>query len=197
MKFSELAESTGIKPIKDFNITSLTSDSRKAVEGTLFFLLPRASSDFAHKAFESGAEVIHDRDLAFGIKVFDVQKAYSESLKRFYQESFKNLRIYGVTGTNGKTSFSYMLRAMLESYDEPTGLFGTIGNFFREKSLKTELTSPTAEDFYQFNHENYKAGMKCVVCEVSSHALDQKRLGTRFLSGAAFTSFSQDHFGQQ
>ncbi len=194
MNLSDLATKLEISINEpDFRVSGVTSDSRRARSGMLFFLLPRADLKYAEQAREQGALVMHSKDIDFGVRVLDIERAFTTTLQALYSESFHGLKIYGVTGTNGKTSFSYMLKALLESYEVPTGIYGTIENRFKDNVLDTGLTSPVAEDFYKFNDENYKSGMKAVVCEVSSHALDQKRLGLDFLSGAAFTSFSQDH----
>ena len=185
--------------VSESEILDITADSRKIQKGSLFFILPRAEKSFDEYFEEAQAKtvilIVHgfkdkkDR----GLFVEDIESFYTQALKTFYHESVSQLKIYGLTGTNGKTTTSTMLKNMLELYDVPTGLFGTVGNFFKEHHLKTDLTSPMAEDFYRFNHQNFKRGMRAAVCEVSSHALDQKRLGLDFLSGAGFVSFSQDH----
>jgi len=187
------------KKHEDNVVSDITSDSRKLQAGSLFFVLPRAEKFFdkifAEAVEKKAALTVHSLKAHKNVGHFveDVEGCYSKTLQVFYKESFENLKIYGLTGTNGKTSVATMLTNLLELYDVPTGLYGTIGNFFRKEVLETGLTSSTAEDFYRFNHSNYKLGMKAVVCEVSSHALDQKRLGLQFLDGAGFTSFSQDH----
>ena len=180
-------------------VLDITADTRKVKAGSLFFLLPRAEKHFDRLFKEAtdkeAALVVHGLKAHEdeGYYVENIEAFYTKSLQKFYHESYSNLKIYGLTGTNGKTSVATMIKDLLELYGEPTGLFGTVGNFFKDNLLKTDLTSPMAEDFYRFNHENFKKGMKTVVCEVSSHALDQKRLGLDFLTGSGFTSFSQDH----
>lgn len=181
-----------LKDVKD-----LTADTRKVKKGSLFFLMPKAEKKFI-TYFENSKDALafvhscieHKKK---GVYVSNVEDIYFESLKFFYKESVEDLKIYGFTGTNGKTTTAFMLQTMLESYGVPTGLYGTVKNAFKDNLLETGLTSPVAEDFYRFNHTNYKKGMRAVVCEVSSHALDQKRLGMGFLDCAGFTSFSQDH----
>lgn len=185
---------------KDFlsQVTSVTTDSREAKEGSLLFLMPSSFQDkenyFKNAQAQGASLVVHNfTDLKGGLFVKDIHQVFTKFLQTFYKESFENLKIYGITGTNGKTTTAFMLQDMLESYGVSSGIFGTVKNSFKDSELKTNLTSPRAEDFYAFNHQNYHKGMRAVVCEVSSHALDQKRLGLNFLSGAAFTSFSQDH----
>ena len=200
MKLSQFLDDIGVKA-KDFSteITSLTQDSRRVLKGSIFFALRgsrEAKTLNLNKALSQGAKaVVHDVDeFKEGFYVKNIHKVFSECLHLFYKESFENLKVYGVTGTNGKTTYAYMLKSLLESYNVPTGVFGTVENSFKGHALDTGLTSPIAEDFYSFNHKNYTdRGMKALVCEVSSHALDQKRMGLNFLNGAAFTSFSQDH----
>ena len=186
---------------KDFKqyISLITQDSRRVVPGAIFFAL-RGSDEVKVRNLEQAIKkraklVVHSFEgFGEGLYVKDVHSLFSETLKLYFKESTSKLKVYGVTGTNGKTTYSYMLKGLLESYGVPTGIFGTVENAFRENKLETGLTSPIAEDFYSFSHENYnKNGMRALVCEVSSHALDQKRMGLEFLDGAAFTSFSQDH----
>lgn len=183
----------------DSEVLGLTEDSRRVKPGYVFFARRGQVKDklnYIKKAKEQGALlVIHDlRDFESGLYLEDIDLGFSKALKTFYQSSFKHLKVFGATGTNGKTTYSYMLKNMLESYDVPTGIFGTVENRFKEEKLTTDLTSPLAEDFYSFSHKNYiENGMKALVCEVSSHALDQKRMGLEFLDSACFTSFSQDH----
>ncbi len=200
MNLNQLLDDIDVKA-KDFStkITSITQDSRRVLKGSLFFSLrgtTKARILNLNKALSLGAmTVVHDIvTFKKGFYVKDIHKVFSESLHLFYRESFENLKVYGVTGTNGKTTYAYMLKSLLEGYEISTGIFGTVENSFKEHVLDTGLTSPIAEDFYSFNHKNYTDhGMKALVCEVSSHALDQKRMGLKFLDGAAFTSFSQDH----
>jgi UDP-N-acetylmuramoyl-L-alanyl-D-glutamate--2,6-diaminopimelate ligase len=189
--------------IKNCNTTGLaldiTADSRKVKPGSLLFILPRAEKQF-EKIYKEATDkkaslIVHglESQKSRGHYVKNIQVTYTKTLQTFYKESFENLKVYGLTGTNGKTSVATMLKNLLDTYHIPTGLYGTVGNFFRNNVLDTGLTSSMADDFYRFNHSNYEQGMKAVVCEVSSHALDQKRLSVNFLSGAGFTSFSQDH----
>lgn len=190
---------TGLSFESKSRVLDITADTRKVKEGSLFFLLPRAEKHFdklfKEAELKDAVLTVHGsiKHKNKGFYVEDIESFYTKTLQKFYHESYSNLNIYGLTGTNGKTSVATMFKDLLELYDESVGLFGTAGNFFKDSILKTDLTSPTAEDFYRFNHENFKKGMRSVVCEVSSHALDQKRLGLSFLTGSGFTSFSQDH----
>lgn len=180
-------------------VLGLTEDSRRVRPGFVFFARRGQRQNkikYITQAKEQGALlVLHDvTKLDKGLYVDDIDLCFSKALKLLYQNSFENLKVFGVTGTNGKTTYTYMLKNMLEGYGLPTGIFGTVENSFKNKKLVTDLTSPLAEDFYSFSHENHiENGMKALVCEVSSHALDQKRMGLEFLDYACFTSFSQDH----
>ena len=176
------------------SIKFITQDSRRVEPGALFFALRggrTAKLKNLQDALTRGAfEVVHDlKGFKKGLYVESIDSVFTDALKELYKESFNKLKVYGVTGTNGKTTYSYMLKGLLESYSVPTGIFGTVENAFGENKLKTGLTSPLAEDFYSFSHEQYQNGMKALVCEVSSHSLDQKRMGLRFLDAAAFTKF--------
>lgn len=192
MKFSDLCRELKISnDCDDFEVQGLTANSSKAQKGYVYFALPSTGSrceDFCRDALERGAGV------ALKYSDFpDPALTFSQALQYFYKESFDNLTFVGVTGTNGKSSFCFMLRDLLEAHAIPTGIWGTIENSFQGNVFGTELTSPLAEDFYEQNHINFKKGMKVVLCEVSSHALEQQRLGINFLDIAVFTSFSQDH----
>ncbi len=186
-----------LDPSFNQEVLDLTADTRKIKKGSVFFLLPRANTKFIEyfKKSKKSLAFIHScqeyKDK--GVFVDNIEELYFSSLKVFYKESIEKLKVYGITGTNGKTTTAFMFHSFLKLYGVPTGLYGTIHNRFKDNVLKTGLTSPVAEDFYRFNNENFKKGMRAVICEVSSHALDQKRLSTQFLDGASFLSFSQDH----
>jgi len=181
------------------SIDIITQDSRRARPGALFFAL-RGDKELKLRNIKDAiskdtTRVVHDiKSCEHGLYVEDIDALFTECLKALYKDTFNKLKVYGVTGTNGKTTYSYMLKSLLESYSVPTGIFGTVENSFKDNTLDTGLTSPMAEDFYAFSDEQYQNhGMKALVCEVSSHALDQRRMGLDFLDAAAFTSFSQDH----
>ena len=199
IKILQSTNSGSCETTKNSKILGLTEDSRRVKPGYVFFARRGKPSDkinYIKKAKEQGALlVVHDlENLKSDFYVEDIDQTFSTCLKSFYKKSFDHLKVFGATGTNGKTTYSYMLKNMLEAYDVPTGIFGTVENSFKNEKLITELTSPLAEDFYSFSHKNYlENGMRALVCEVSSHALDQKRMGLEFLDSACFTSFSQDH----
>ncbi len=103
------------------------------------------------------------------------------------------LELIGITGTNGKSSTAYILRDLLSLHGIQSGLMGTLGNFIGTDFFEATHTTPDPHDLYLMLHSLVRQKIKYAIMEVSSHALDQERLWGLQYSGAAFTSFSQDH----
>lgn len=184
---------------KNIEITALTDDSRKVQPGALFVCICGPQSDghrYAAQAVESGAAaVLCERDLGLSqqIVVPDTHRALAEACKAWYGNPLQKLKLVGVTGTNGKTSTTYMIKQILESTGHKTGLIGTIQNMIGDEVFTTNNTTPGMTDLYALFAQMAKAGCEYAVMEVSSHSLDQRRVeGLRF-EVAAFTNLTQDH----
>lgn len=209
MKLSELFE--GILVLEwnasmDLEVSGVLSDSRKVQDGSAFVCLKGLSSDgraFIPAAAENGAAVAiceekPEVDFPY-VLIENTRSALPLILSNFYHHPEKSFRrIIGITGTNGKTTTSFMLKAIFEEAGSKTGLIGTtkylIGNeeFPVDKSAAF-LTTPDPELLFLLFDAMRKAGVDTVIMEASSHALALNKLnGIPFHIGI-FTNFTQDH----
>ncbi len=198
----------GLKVIKtsgDTNvvIASVTSDSRKVKHGSLFVAIrgiEHDGNDYVEMAIEKGAvAVICDREPAVRpedavmITVEKGRDALSLVASRFYGDPSKDLSIIGITGTNGKTTTSYLVREIFSKWGKKTGMIGTISYFIGDRKVEADFTTPEAEIFQKLLHEMKNEGCEYVISEVSSHALVQGRVDHTVFSRAVFTNLSRDH----
>ena len=197
MKLNELLKCD--ERFANIEITGVTCDSRLVKPGFAFVCIKGAKSDghaFAKMANESGAAVIiaeDDTSLENQILVEDTHAAYASMSAKWFCEPAKSLKLFGVTGTNGKTSTSYMLKKILENQGYKVGLIGTIQNMVGDEVYKTENTTPNAYDLNALFALMKDKGCTHVVMEVSSHALDQCRVYDLDFEVAVFTNLTQDH----
>lgn len=183
----------------EITVKGITCDSREVKEGYAFICINGIDADghnFAKKAIENGAiAVICERDLSlenqFIIK--DTRKAYAIMSANWFGNPSKKLKLIGITGTNGKTSTTYIIKNILETLGHKTGLIGTIQNMIGDKIIESKNTTPSCYELNRLFAEMLKEGCEYAVMEVSSHALDQKRVfGLEFEIGI-FTNLTQDH----
>ena len=185
----------------DTEVSSICYDSRKAGENSLFFCIVGFAVDghnYAAAAVKNGASAIvvtrflEDIDAA-QILVKNDRQAMALISANFYGNPAKKMKMIGVTGTKGKTSTTYMLKAILEAAGEKVGLIGTIYYMIGEKTIPAKHTTPEAPDLQALLAEMQASGMTSVVMEVSSSALIFERVyGMRF-DAAVYTNLSQDH----
>ncbi len=183
-------------------IAGLAYDSRRVSPGTVFFALPGQRADghqFINDAIERGAvAVVCERNgfspaRATKIVVPDAREALARAATAFHGNPSASLKVIGVTGTNGKTTVSFMVKTMLEAAGIPTGLLGTIRYEIGDRVIPAARTTPEALEIQQMLAQMVRAGCQACVMEVSSHALDQRRtLGVEF-DVAIFTNLTQDH----
>ncbi|MCL2055680.1 MAG: UDP-N-acetylmuramoyl-L-alanyl-D-glutamate--2,6-diaminopimelate ligase [Oscillospiraceae bacterium] len=183
----------------DTEIGAITCDSRQVERGSLFFCqkgVKLDGHDHAAKALEMGAAaVVAQRDL--GIKnqiiVPDTREAWGYACANYFGNPAKKLKLMGVTGTNGKTSTTYIMKQILEAAGKKTGLIGTIQNEISDMIIPAKHTTPDPFQLHAMFSRMLAAGCEYVVMEVSSHALDQKRLAGCYFTAAVFTNLTQDH----
>ncbi len=187
------------KKFCELEISGVTDDSRKVSEGNAFVCVkgPVADGhDYVNKALENGAAIIvTERDLGFEnqIVVDDTHRALAELCGAWFGNPQNKLRVIGVTGTNGKTSVCYMLKKIFEHSGYKTGLLGTVQNMIGDEVYPSKNTTPGVFELYSLFAKMVDAGCEYAVMEVSSHALDQRRVeGVRF-AAAIFTNLTQDH----
>ncbi len=203
MLASELFKSGCTDEIKDLDITSIAYDSRKVVEGGVFVCIKGYETDghkFAQAAVANGAAVIVAEDkIDVDVPVVYVEnsrRAIAELACTLYGEPSKKLSLVGITGTNGKTTITYLIKSILEAANKRVGIIGTNQNIIGDKVLLTKSTTPTtpnALELQQLFTEMVHYGAEYVVMEVSSHALELDRVyGCEFDVGV-FTNLTQDH----
>ncbi len=196
MKLSALIP---IGNLKDREITGVTCDSRKIKEGFAFICISGTKfdgHDFAEKALELGAAVvITERNLGLEdeITVSDTHAAFADMCAKWFGNPADSLKLIGVTGTNGKTSVTYMLKKVLEAKGFKVGLIGTIQNMIGDEVIATQNTTPAAYDLNSLFALMKAKGCTYVIMEVSSHALDQCRVYNLNFEAAIFTNLTQDH----
>jgi len=184
----------------DLEITSLAYDTRAVGPGTLFFCVPgftRDGHEFAPKAVARGAvALVVERALNLGvpeIKVPSVRAAMAPAAAAFYGDPTAELDTVGVTGTNGKTTTAFLVRALLEADRRQTGLLGTVKSVIGGVERPVERTTPEAIDLQRTFREMLDAGDVACSMEVSSHALELHRADAIHFAVAIFTNLTQDH----
>src|SRR3954454_12444410 len=184
----------------DVVVTGLAFDNRLVKPGTLFFCVPgftRDGHDFAADAVARGAAaLVVQRPLGLGVPevlVEDVRAAMALAAARFYGDPTATLRVAGITGTNGKTTTAFLVRALLEGAGLQTGLLGTVKSVVGGEDRKTERTTPEAFDLQRTFREMLDAGDVTCAMEISSHALELKRASGIHVAAAVFTNLTQDH----
>lgn len=182
-------------------ITAIDHDSRRVQRGSLFVCLPglrRDGHEFGLRAFQAGAvAVVGERETVAGVtpyvRVDDARKALGLLASRWHDHPSRSLRLVGVTGTNGKSSVTWMIEAICEQAGMPAALMGTLGVGRRRDLRPQPFTTPEATEFHAELARLRDAGSRVVAVEVSSHGLELRRTyGTRF-EVVVFTNLSQDH----
>ncbi|TFE31732.1 UDP-N-acetylmuramoyl-L-alanyl-D-glutamate--2,6-diaminopimelate ligase [Cohnella luojiensis] len=203
MNLSELSQQMLITRIigdPSVPIHGLESDSRKVKPGSLFFCLPGHTvdgHDYAAKAIEMGAAaLVTARELPIGatqLIVPDTRQALAIIADYFYGKPSHKLRPIGITGTNGKTTITYLIEQIWSDTGVSAGVIGTIETRYKGQSLPMSGTTPDVLELERIFHSMVEAGTERCVMEVSSHALEQGRVkGCRFKT-AVFTNLTQDH----
>ncbi len=189
-----------IKKYKNIEIKGIAYDSRKVRDGYLFFALTGTfldGHDFIEDAIKKGAVfVIGEKDLPYSnyLKVKSSRKALSEVSAKFYTYPAEKLNIVGVTGTNGKTTTTFLLESIFRTYGKKTTLLGTVYNKIDDEISYTHHTTLESLELNRVFTESLKKGVEYVAMEVSSHALAMYRVwGIPFL-GAIFTNIANEHF---
>lgn len=202
MKLTELARSipAGASVSAEAEVTGLVCDSRKVKKGDLYFCLPGLRVDghnFAKAAADAGAAaLVVERKLPVDLPqvlVEDARGAMSYMAQCFYGYPAREMHGVGITGTKGKTTTSFLVRAIARHAGHKVGLMGTVCTYIGEEEEPASLTTPDPIDVQSLLRRMKDAGCDFYVMEVSAHALDLRKLvGMKFDQGI-FTNFSQDH----
>ncbi len=186
----------------DVEITGISCDSRNCREGNIFVAIKGFESDghkFIGNAVENGAIcVIYEAGVGIDvsgfsnitfIKVLDTRKVYSFLCNKFYNFPSKSLKLIGITGTNGKTTISYILERIIPK----SGVIGTINCRYKNNVKILENTTPMSCDINKFMQQVVKDGCENMIIEASSHGIDLKRLDYLDFNGGIFTNLSPEH----
>jgi UDP-N-acetylmuramoyl-L-alanyl-D-glutamate--2,6-diaminopimelate ligase len=184
----------------EVEVSGLAYSSSSVAPGTLFFCVPGFKADghdFAPDAVDRGAvALVVQRPLGLGVPeivVDDVRSAMGPAAARFHGDPTADLRVVGVTGTNGKTTTTFLIRELLEAAGVQTGLLGTVTSIVGGAEEPVERTTPEAVDMQRLFARMLSEGDRAVAMEVSSHALKLGRAeGIRF-AVRVFTNLTQDH----
>ena len=182
--------------------SSLVVDSRAVVAGSVFVALRGLHTDghrFIDDAVARGARVIvMERPVALpegvrGVVVADSARVLSALANVFYGQPAQSLTMIGVTGTNGKTTTTQMVGAVLNAAGLPTAVVGTLGASFGTRAWPLKNTTPLAHDLHEILADLRDAGAKAVAMEVSSHALALRRVADIRFAVSALTNITRDH----
>ena len=204
MKLNELLQ--GIHVLEsnvdfEMNIEAVAYDSRKVTKGSLFVAITGFASDgnrFIPMALDKGAAVVvtarkPESDIPY-VLVDSDRYALAMIGTNFYGHPAKSMTMVGVTGTNGKTSVTLLLKHVLEkTLGAKVGLIGTMENLVGDEVIPTERTTPESFELQGLFARMRDAGCTHVVMEVSSHALTLDRVGGVHFDVAAFTNLTEDH----
>jgi UDP-N-acetylmuramoyl-L-alanyl-D-glutamate--2,6-diaminopimelate ligase len=192
------AAAAGAPPVE---VAALAYDNRAVQPGAAFFCVPgftRDGHDFAADAVARGAvALVVERTLpgldVAQVRVPSVREAMAPAAARLAGDPTATLRTVGITGTNGKTTTAYLVRALLEAGGCATGLLGTIASVVGGVQQPAARTTPEAIDLQRTFRSMLDAGDRCCAMEVSSHALELRRADAIHWAAAVFTNLSQDH----
>ena len=204
MELGELVRASGvsaeIRGDSAVEIGDLAYDSRRVGTGTLYFCFKGERADgheFAARAIEAGAAaLVVERPLevdAPQVQVEDARAAMAPIAASFHGDPTAELAIVGITGTNGKTTTAFLIRALLEAAGSRCGLLGTVRQVVGGKAEEVERSTPEAIDLQRTFARMLEAGDVACAMEVSSHALVLHRAAAIHFAVKVFTNLSQDH----
>ncbi len=200
MRLTELIDGLQLSGrVQDCEIAGVTADSRQVEKGMLFICIKGGrfdGHDHAQEALDAGAAaIVCERDLGLPNQLLssDTRRCYGRLCANWYGNPSKKLVLVGVTGTNGKTTITTMVKHILEQAGQKVGLIGTIQNEIDDIVLPAKHTTPDPLALHSMLSRMVSAGCRYVVMECSSHALDQHRLEGLHFASAAFINLTQDH----
>lgn len=204
MQLKNLADQIAVRQVigpLDREIDGIFYDSRRVQKNGLYVAIPGAHVDghqFTNQAIERGAAALvverpetHAR--ATALVVDDTRLALADLAFAFFKKPALRLKMAGVTGTNGKTTTSFLIKHICESAGLRSGLIGTVRYEIGERVLPATRTTPESADLQELLAQMVNAGCKAAVMEVSSHALAQERTRGLEFDVAVFTNLTQDH----
>ncbi len=200
MKLSEILKGIDVKnAYSDVDVLDVTQDSRLVKEGALFVCIKGAAFDghnVAAEMLEKGAAaIVVERDLGLDKQVIvdNSRAVYSPICSNFFNNPADKLKLIGLTGTNGKTTTTFLIKQILENVGKKVGLIGTVQNMIGDKIYPAKFTTPDPYELQKLFAMMVDAGCEYCVMEVSSQALAQGRVNGLRFALAAFTNLTQDH----
>ena len=200
MKLNLIAKDLGLEQSFDEKeITYITDSSAKVCEGCIFICIEGRHFDGHTKAAEAlekgAAAVVVQKDLGLKnqILVENTRSAYAKICAALFGHPERKLKIIGVTGTNGKTTSCFILKSILDKLGYKKGLLGTVKNVVGDKEYPAALTTPDCFELFGLFNEMVEYGCEYCVMEVSSQALDQRRVDGVHFAAAIFTNLTRDH----
>ena len=180
--------------VKDKDIKLITDDSRKCCEGTIF-VCHNSGKEFLKEALDRGADlVIAEEKLCDNCTVVrDTRSAYAELCAAFFGYAHKNIKLIGVTGTNGKTTTANMIYTVLSLSGLKCGLIGTVKNNICSRETASHKTTPDPFELHSMLSELSAWGAEYCVIEASSQGIAQKRLHSLNFHMSVLTNISEDH----
>ncbi|WP_352418475.1 UDP-N-acetylmuramoyl-L-alanyl-D-glutamate--2,6-diaminopimelate ligase [Proteiniborus sp.] len=186
----------------DIDISGIAYDSRKIEKGNLFVAIEGFKvdgHDFINEAIKKGAKaIIVQKDVQYNsevtlIKVKDTRQALAKVSSEFFDNPSNKFNLIGVTGTNGKTSITYIVESIFRASGKKTGVIGTIGSQVNGKHVETKNTTPESLELQQVFDQMLQSGVESCVMEVSSHSLELSRVAYCNFDVGIFTNITKDH----
>ena len=188
---------------KSIPINAIVFDSRKAKKGALFVAVKGTQVDghaYIEKAIENGASAVVcevlpekiNKNVTY-IEVTDSAEELGKASSKFYDNPSRDIRLVGITGTNGKTTTATLLHRLYTDLGYKVGLLSTVENKIGERIVPAEFTTPDAVSLNALLREMVDEGCEFAFMEVSSHAIDQRRVAGLEFTGGVFTNISHDH----
>lgn len=187
---------------EDLNIDNIMVDSRKRISNSIFFCIEGLTVDghsFIDDAINNGAiAIVHNKEVnkrenITYIRVDDTTKALNEFADYFYGNPSSKMKVYGVTGTNGKTTCAYITYDLLNKLNSKSIYIGTLGYKYDEKLVDIHMTTPNINDLHNILNKGVNSGCKSCAIEVSSQGLDLHRTDSVDFDCVSFTNLTHDH----
>ena len=187
----------------EIEITGVNIDSRRIEAGHLFVAIPGTQTDghkFIPKAIEQGAVAVlceyfpnrREPGVTY-IAVDSTEDCVGEVATQFYGDPSRQLKLVGVTGTNGKTTIATLLYNMFRKFGHKCGLLSTVCNYIEDEAIAADHTTPDPIELNRLLAQMVEAGCEYAFIECSSHAIAQKRIGGLKFAGGIFTNLTRDH----
>jgi len=200
MKLFELLIDMPVSSVRgdtNVDITGLSKDSREVKKGYIFFVT-KANTIYIEDVLRKGVRaIVSDTDPGIPVPCLiittNVQALLGAMASKFYDFPSRKLTVIGITGTNGKTTTSYLMESIMKTANKKTAVIGTISHRYNGHTIKPKNTTPGAVELQALLNTMYDAQCEYVIMEVSSHALDQRRVEGIDFDCAIFTNLTHDH----